>query len=270
PIISECLRLREQGAPGIKALIIYPLNALGNSQYDEFARRLAGSGLRLTLYTGDTATERATALAEHRATFDRDPFDSEIISREEMRGGENLPDILMTNYQMLELILTRQEDRRLFPPDHRGNLQFLVLDEVHTYSGRRGADVACLIRRLKQHTDVAGTLRCIGTSATVQAGAGESAQAIITEFATRLFGEPFDADAVVGETYELLPDVALGELTPAPLIEQGDIEAFDTSTEAKALGSAAHVAGRLLGRTLQPGEVTAEGLGIALHDHPTL
>lgn len=54
PIVSECLRLREQGVPGIKAVIVYPMNALANSQCDEFAQRLKGSGLRLALYTGDT------------------------------------------------------------------------------------------------------------------------------------------------------------------------------------------------------------------------
>jgi hypothetical protein len=179
PIVSECQRLKEQGVPGIKALIIYPLNALGNSQSDDFARRLAGSG-------------------------------------------------------------------------------------------RRGADVACLIRRLKQHTGVTGSLRCIATSATVQAGVGESAQALITEFATRLFGEPFEGDAVIGETYELIPDVVPAPLSDMPAVDEGDIVAFDTSTEERALGSAAHLAGKLLGRTVQPGEVTFDGLGIALRDHPAL
>jgi len=73
------------------------------------------------------------------------PFDSELLSRDEIKGldpGSRLPDILMTNYQMLELLLTRFEDRVLFPEEHAGRLRFLVLDEVHTYTGKRGADVA--------------------------------------------------------------------------------------------------------------------------------
>jgi ATP-dependent helicase YprA (DUF1998 family) len=200
PIVSECLRLRDQGVPGIKAVIVYPMNALANSQYNDFARRLAGSGLKLALYTGDTFTNPEVALEAFREVTGRDqPFDSEIISREEIRTTP--PDILMTNYVMLELLLTRFEDRILFPPAHAGVLRFLVLDEVHTYTGKRGADVACLIRRLKQHTRTTGRLRCIATSATVQSGEGEDANALIADFCTRLFGEPFAPEHVIAETY---------------------------------------------------------------------
>jgi len=205
PIVSECLRLRDQGVRGIKAIIIYPMNALANSQYDDFARRLAGSGLKLALYTGDTFTSPEAALEAFRTVTGREqPFDSEIISREEIRS--TLPDILMTNYVMLELLLTRFEDRILFPPGHAGVLRFLVLDEVHSYTGKRGADVACLIRRLKQHTRTTGQLRCIATSATVQSGEGEDAEALIADFATRLFGEPFSRQQVITEVYAPLPE----------------------------------------------------------------
>lgn len=274
PIISECLRLRDRDVPGVKAIIIYPMNALGNSQYDEFARRLAGSGLKITLYTGDTITEQATARAAHQAIFGREPFDSEVISRQEMRDGDNLPDILMTNYQMLELILTRFDDRKLFPADHRGALQFLVLDEVHTYSGKRGADVACLIRRLKQHTGTIGTLRCIGTSATVQAGEGESAQKLLTDFAGRLFGEQFDPNAVIGESYEPLPQTAATLLSATPQVTQDDLDAFGAGGDGEGsqheLHATARIAGQLLGRDLLPAEATAEGVGIALADQRTM
>lgn len=269
PIVSECLRLRDQGLPGIKALIIYPMNALGNSQYDEFARRLAGSGLRLTLYTGDTLYDDKLARESHRSIFGREPFDSEIVSRGEMREG-NLPDILMTNYQMLELILTRFDDRRLFPRDHRGNLRFLVLDEVHTYSGKRGADVACLIRRLKQHTGTIGRLRCIGTSATVQAGEGESAKQLLTSFATKLFGEQFEPDSVVGESYEPLDEVDATAIASAPQVDQDDLEAFGDDDEVKQLTAAVRLGEKLLGRQLVPAERTREGLGIALAEQKTL
>jgi hypothetical protein len=165
PIVSECLRLREQGVPGIKALIVYPMNALANSQYDDFARRLHGTGLRIALYTGDTPHAPGEALERYRhATGRSAPYDSEVLSRQEIQ--EHPPDVLMTNYVMLELLLTRFEDRRLFATP--GTLRFLVLDEVHTYTGKRGADVAALVRRLKQHTGTAGHLRCIATSATVE------------------------------------------------------------------------------------------------------
>ena len=205
PIVSEALRMREQGIRGIKALIVYPMNALANSQYEDFARRLAGSGLTLALYTGDTKYSPDEALEQYKAVFGRDqPFDSEFLSRQEIREG--LPDILMTNYVMLELLLTRFEDLVLFPPAHRGVLRFLVLDEIHTYTGKRGADVACLIRRLKQHTGSTGRLHCIGTSATVESGEGEDARFLVADFAARIFGEPFDSRHVIGETYAPLPE----------------------------------------------------------------
>ncbi|MEW5960205.1 MAG: DEAD/DEAH box helicase [Chloroflexota bacterium] len=129
PIISECLRLRDRGVRGIKAIIIYPMNVLGNSQYANFARRLHGSGLKLALYTGDTLHNPDEALIAYREATGRDqPFDSELINREEIQ--QRPPDILMTNYVMLELLLTRFEDRRLFPPQHAGVLCFLVLVEL--------------------------------------------------------------------------------------------------------------------------------------------
>lgn len=211
PIISEALKRKAQGVRGIQAVIIYPMNALANSQYDEFARRLHGSGLRIALYTGDTADGPGEALQRYREAAGRSqPYDCEVLSREEIQASP--PDILMTNYVMLELLLTRFEDRVLF--GQPGVLQFLVLDEIHTYSGSRGADVAALIRRLKQHTQTAGHLRCIGTSATVESGATnggagngrrETAEQAIARFASDLFGELFEPADVVTETYAPLP-----------------------------------------------------------------
>ncbi len=211
PIVSEALRMREQR--GIKAVIVYPMNALANSQYDDFARRLHGSGLTIARYTGDTATDPDEALDRYQRATGRDqPYDSEVLSREAIQASP--PDILMTNYVMLELLLTRFEDRKLFAqPDV---LRFLVLDEVHTYTGKRGADVAALIRRLKQHTGTVGTLRCIGTSATVEGGGAVSGSAAVAEFAQQLFGEPFSAGDVITESYAPLPpEDALSPLTRA-------------------------------------------------------
>ncbi|MDD5367864.1 MAG: DEAD/DEAH box helicase [Anaerolineaceae bacterium] len=203
PIVSEALRQRERGIRGIKAVIIYPMNALANSQYDEFSGRLHASGLKIALYTGDTASQPEQALQRYReATGRSQPFDSEVLSRAEIQ--QNPPDILMTNYVMLELLLTRFEDRTLFA--HPEVLQFLVLDEVHTYSGKRGADVAALIRRLKQHTHTAGRLHCIGTSATVESGGKETAAQAVSSFASTLFGEPFAAENVIAEVYAPLSD----------------------------------------------------------------
>lgn len=79
------------------------------------------------------------------------------------------------------------------------------MDEIHTYSGRRGADVAMLIRRLKWHTHTQGKLRCIGTSATIQSGEGDEPIKIMAQFAEKLFGEPFKEEHIIGESYDNIP-----------------------------------------------------------------
>jgi ATP-dependent helicase YprA (DUF1998 family) len=201
PIVSTALRMKAKGVRGIKAVIVYPMNALANSQYDDFSERLHHSGLTIGRYTGDTKNNPEEALSEYKRLTGRDtPYDCEVLSRVEIR--ENPPDILMTNYVMLELLLTRFEDRTLLR--HQGVLKYLVLDEIHTYSGKQGADVAALIRRLKQHTGTIGSLTCIGTSATVESGEGESAQEAVAKFASELFGEAILPENVIGERYTSL------------------------------------------------------------------
>ncbi|KUG20739.1 helicase, c-terminal:type iii restriction enzyme, res subunit:dead/deah box helicase, n-terminal [hydrocarbon metagenome] len=204
PVVSTCLEMQDRGLRGIKAILVYPMNALANSQYDDLAARLDGSGLKVAIYTGDTPHTYNEALITYRERTARDaPYDSELISREEIQRTP--PDILITNYVMLEYILTRFEDKILFPPENLGILKYLVLDEIHTYTGKKGADTAYLIRRLKQHTGTTGTLRCIGTSATVREGEGERAGEAIARFAAKLFGESFDRTSVIGETFLLPP-----------------------------------------------------------------
>ena len=201
PIVNHCLKAKEQGKKGIKAIIIYPMNALANSQYQELASKLSGSGLKIGLYTGDTDISPDGALERYKEIFGEDavPNDSEIISRSEMK--QNPPDILLTNYVQLELLLTRLEDKPLFREEFKENLRFLVLDELHTYSGKQGADVAFLVRRLKQRTNTIGKLICIGTSATmVSDKSDDKSSNAISNFAAKMFGEDFKAENVVVET----------------------------------------------------------------------
>jgi len=230
PIISECLRLKDKGVKGVKAIIVYPMNALANSQYDDFSFRLKGSGLKIALYTGDTKNSRKEALNDHLSlTGRKDPYDSELISREEIK--ETPPDILLTNYVMLEYILTRFRDKEIFPEANLGVLKFLVLDEVHTYTGRQGADVAYLIRRLKQHTRTVGELLCIGTSATVQSTEGENASVAISDFATNLFGEEFEPSAVITEVYDEPHHQGNGILPDRVLVTDDMLSSFNDSEE---------------------------------------
>ena len=123
----------------------------------------------------------------------------------------------MTNYAMLEYLLLRKLDRVLFDP----RLHFLVLDEVHTYHGARGIEVACLIRRLKEHVDkLDGQLVCVGTSATVK---GDVLQPV-ADFASELFGEAFLPEHICAEQYQQVR--LAGELyMPDPsAIKEADIQ----------------------------------------------
>ncbi|GIW72679.1 MAG: hypothetical protein KatS3mg102_2221 [Planctomycetota bacterium] len=231
PVVSEALRANEAARVGagqrrgVKALLIYPMNALANSQYDDLAERLQGTGLTICNYTSDLRDDPGAALQAFReATGRKEPWDSEVISRQELREGRGA-DILITNHVMLELILTRFEDRDVFPFGELSELRFLVLDEIHTHTGRGGADVACLVRRLKEHTGTKGKIRCVGTSATIESGSADASRASIAAFAADLFGEPFRADDVVAETYaEHLTPADPDPLPAAIAVDEADIE----------------------------------------------
>ncbi|HMS73431.1 MAG TPA: DEAD/DEAH box helicase, partial [Baekduia sp.] len=138
----------------LKAIVVYPMNALANSQAGELEKFLCngypdGVGpVSFRRYTGQESDEE----------------------RQQIRA--NPPDILLTNYVMLEYILTRPDDRKLI--DAAEGLAFLTLDELHTYRGRQGADVALLVRRVRDACR-APNLRVVGTSATM-AGPGTPAE----------------------------------------------------------------------------------------------
>ena len=215
PVIDYALRMRDAGRRGTKAILVYPMNALANDQFRDLVLRLRGSGLSVALYTGETprtpqeGEDRRRALERELRLADGALTDVMRASREEIR--QDPPDILLTNYVMLELILTRREDLSLFPAEHRGLLRFLVLDELHTYGGLKGADTALLIRRLKVHTGTEDTLQFIGTSATLEEKEGEDA----LSFASRLFGAP--VEKLIRETYA---DPVQEAATPQPPLGQ--------------------------------------------------
>ena len=188
-------------------MILYPMNALANDQRDrlgEIGRDLleAGSSFRPTFgqYIGQTPRNRgdrwrnADWWAENR-------FPGEMIFRNEMR--ETPPHILLTNYSMLEYLLIRPDDSRLFDRGRGERWQFIVLDEAHQYRGAKGMEMGMLIRRLKQRLRDGGRqqpFRCIATSATLSSGASEADSRTVAKFASELFGESFSApDIVFGE-----------------------------------------------------------------------
>ncbi|NYI03821.1 protein kinase domain-containing protein [Allostreptomyces psammosilenae] len=186
PIVDRVLKERQAAGPAaggrVRAIVVYPMNALANSQLKELEKYLRhgfGAGrepVTFARYTGQESDEQ----------------------RRELR--KNPPDILLTNYVMLELMLTRPDDRSSLIRMAEG-LQFLVFDELHTYRGRQGADVAFLIRRVREACRASATLQCIGTSATMSTeGSWEDQQREVAKVAGRLFGTTVLPKRVIGET----------------------------------------------------------------------
>ncbi len=226
PIISECLKARDKGEKGIKAIIIYPMNALANSQYNDIIQRLHGTGLKIVKYTGELKRDQDTARSYYKNILKREQiYDCEIISREEIHNKPP-PDILITNYKMLELILTRLHDQKIFRKNNPDTLKFIILDEIHTYAGNSGADVGCLLRRLKQRVGATNVI-CIGTSATIESESGSQSDNI-RHFAENMFGKPFNQEKfLIQADYVEEPYDELLELPDQLLVNQSDLDNFN-------------------------------------------
>ena len=183
PIVDTIIKAKKTGeGPRTRAVVIYPMNALANSQREELRKFLD--------HTPDCAS----------VTFAR--YTGQESEEERQRIRKNPPDILLTNFMMLELLMTRQSELDRTVVDNCRGLQFVVLDELHTYRGRQGADVAMLMRRLRARCgDPERPPVCIGTSATMTSdGTEEDRNEIVADVASRLFGTPIERDAVVTET----------------------------------------------------------------------
>lgn len=190
PIIDDVLRRKRQRAtgPGITAIVVYPMNALCNSQLEElqgFLGRCDKNNTPSVTYARYTGQDSA----EHRDWVAANP-----------------PDILLTNYVMLELIMTR-----FLVPDkairkQAKGLRYLVLDELHTYRGRQGADVAMLVRRVRERFN--RDLQCIGTSATMSSGEDSPIERnkTVAGVASRLFGAVVKPKHVITETLTSVTD----------------------------------------------------------------
>ncbi|NMC57861.1 MAG: DEAD/DEAH box helicase [Candidatus Methanofastidiosa archaeon] len=197
PIIDDLIL---DTTPGVRAILVYPLNALVNDQLDRLRTILKDTNITFGRFTGELPNDA------NRAT---DTLPNEIISRNEIREEGRIPQILITNYAMLEYLLLRPEDSVLF---QTGLWKYLVLDEAHTYSGAQGIEVALLIRRLKERLNKKpGDMQCIATSATLVNDDTEAA----AEFAKNLFGEDYSSnDIVFGKVKEPEVDPPLETLSP--------------------------------------------------------
>ncbi|KUI09912.1 DEAD/DEAH box helicase [Mycolicibacterium acapulense] len=209
PILDHVLRAKKSGVTGMKALILYPMNALANDQAERLAALISAdpalAAVTAGLYTGEQASGGRTRVSA----------DGLITDRALMHDAP--PDILLTNYKMLDHMLLHPGRADMWRQSAE-SLQFLVLDEFHTYDGAQGTDVAMLLRRLgltlKSHwTETSrvtdddrgrplGRITPVATSATL----GSRAEPVaMLGFAHTVFGEAFEADAVISET-RLTPD----------------------------------------------------------------
>lgn len=185
PIVDYVLKAGS--GKGIKAIVVYPMNALANSQVNELKKFICAGypegqqPVTFDRYTGQEDRERRTEIISHP------------------------PDILLTNYVMLELLMTRPEERALI--DSAKGLQFIVLDELHTYRGRQGSDVSMLLRRVRNYLG-ATNLQSVGTSATLATGGCfADQQKEVANVASTLFGSQVLVENIIGET---LTPIAVG------------------------------------------------------------
>ncbi|MFF3290666.1 DEAD/DEAH box helicase [Streptomyces sp. NPDC003023] len=235
PVLDHCRRAKEQGRHGVKAVLLYPMNALAGDQAGRLGglledRRLHDAGVTAGLYIGEASASRGAS-----------PYGRVMVDRAEIR--RNPPDILITNYKMLDLLLQRQQDASLW---RDADLAYIVIDEFHTYDGAQGTDVAMLLRRLAHVVGAAregrplGAICPVATSATLGSaghdtadasgggdtsggGPGAASPRAMLDVASRVFGVRFADDAVIGEQQQdtedfLAPlDVTLDVPTPDEL-----------------------------------------------------
>lgn len=201
PILNTLLTEHAEGklGPGVRALLLYPMNALANDQVKRL-RALLKETPEITFgrYTGETKHGADEAESLFRSTnLDEPRLPNELLSREEMRTTP--PHILLTNYAMLEYLLLRPGDIDLFEGEHSGNWRFIALDEAHVYDGAQGSEVGLLLRRLRDRVARGSSIQCIATSASLD---GEPAE--VMRFASSLFGEPFEYEPADSSRQDLV------------------------------------------------------------------
>jgi DEAD/DEAH box helicase domain-containing protein len=225
PILDHCHR---HPGKGIKAIIIYPLNPLATDQAKRFAETIhrssiLGGKIRVGLFVGEGDQSPRKSMGK----------DFVITDKEVLR--ENPPDVLLTNYKMLDYLLIRPKDQPLWRFNGSETLRYLVVDELHTFDGAQGTDLACLIRRLKARLKTpAGHLVAVGTSATL--GSGEEQKELL-RYASQIFQLEIDGGAIISESRQSKAQF-LGDglieyqfFPPADLPRQVSPEGYPTMAE---------------------------------------
>ncbi|WP_030744797.1 DEAD/DEAH box helicase [Streptomyces sp. NRRL S-31] len=233
PVLDHCRRAKAAGRFGVKAVLLYPMNALAGDQADRLGDLLDKdpwlSEVTAGLYIGEASARGSS------------PYGRVEVDRAEIR--RNPPDILITNYKMLDLLLQRQQDAPLW---RDADLAYVVIDEFHTYDGAQGTDVAMLLRRLAAVVGAAekgrplGSICPVATSATLGSGSSVGGTRAMLDVASQVFGTRFPDDAVVGEdrrdVEEFLSPVdrSLPLPTPDELVRLPDPARFPDGLDAVA------------------------------------
>lgn len=232
PILDDLIR---NPSRGLRAIIIYPLNALVNDQLEEWERILKGhEQITFARFTGQTPDTQKEYEERLKLVFREQLADKQLTQQEKEREvarrlrerlqsdppnrlnhrddiRANPPQILITNFSMLEYLMERPVDAPIF---EGARLRFLVLDEAHAYRGVQATEIAFLIRRLKDRLGLE-TLTCIATSATLGNPDDPQSTAKVRRFASELFGEDFpEPNLIYGTAAE--PQLAHPSLRPAP------------------------------------------------------
>ncbi|MBK8396068.1 MAG: DEAD/DEAH box helicase [Leptospiraceae bacterium] len=240
PVLEKALEKKQKGKKGISTVILYPMNALATDQEKRFAKviyntpELKNADIRVGTFIGRQEKKKGRRIMEENAA---------ITDHETLLA--NPPDILLTNYKMLDFLLMRPSDSRLWKNNEEGTLEYLILDELHTYDGAQGTDVACLIRRLKDRLKCKqGSFCFVGTSATIDSGekknysgrtisdteeTSETPEKKLAEFASLLSGEEIGRDSIIGE--ERLEKEELLPISPSIFLDPGNYDYSPYSEE---------------------------------------
>lgn len=259
PVLDHLMREREEKSlrkPGVRALLLYPMNALANDQLKRLRTLLAGSpDITFGRYVGETQYEPDRAEQDFRNRYPSEPrLPNELISREAMQ--ENPPHILLTNFAMLEYLLLRPHDSTLFDGPTGEHWRFVALDEVHVYSGASGSEIAMLLRRVRDRVNgsARGRLQCFGTSATLGRGARDYPE--LVSFGEALFDEPFEWHSSDTERQDVIGATrrAMGDAEAEHRLADEELQALHDVTRAGGDVVELVAASGLTGRQVEGGD----------------
>ena len=213
PVLNDLISLHEAGqlGPGVRAVFIYPMNALANDQVERLRSLLRNTPyITYGSYTGQTKHRYSDAMADYRVLNEGStPAPNELISRDQMK--ESPPNILITNYAMLEYLMVRPADTVFFDGSFSQYWKYIILDEAHVYSGSQGIEVSMLLKRLQARLDNK-QIQYILTSATL---GDEDSNAEVTTFAESLCSSAFMQSDVI-RAYRGKPEYS-AKLTTLPV-----------------------------------------------------